>query len=216
MLAQEGVEVVGEATNVGDALAVIEAERPDLVLLDIQLGRETAFDILERTDAPFDVIFVTAYDQYAVRAFEINALDYLLKPVDAQRLRDALARLDADDGEPVQRSETPLEGDDRLFLKVGTRWRFLRVDTIRAIEASGDFTRALLVDGADLLIGKSLREWEAQLPAKLFVRIHRSTIVNVDQVRRVDEWFNRTFQVHVEGISEPYAMSRRYAARLKH
>ncbi|MEZ4416106.1 MAG: LytTR family DNA-binding domain-containing protein [Gemmatimonadota bacterium] len=216
MLGAEGIEVVGQAATVDEAVRIIGAKRPDLVFLDIQLGRESAFDVLEHSDEPFDVIFVTAYDQHAVRAFEVNALDYLLKPVNPERLREALGRLESEEAITGPDALESLAPDDRLFLKVGSKWRFLRIDTIRVIEASGDFTRVRLLDGADLLIGKSLREWEARLPDRLFVRIHRSTIVNLDQVRRIDEWFNRTFQVHMEGIPEPYAMSRRYAARLKH
>jgi two-component system LytT family response regulator len=211
---EPGFSVVGEAANVTDALALIAKERPDLVLLDIQLGHETGFDILERTDATFDLIFVTAYDRHAVRAFEVNAVDYLLKPVNATRLKEALRRLDdPPSGSPA--TEQAWEADDRVFIRIRDRWHFLKISSITAIEAAGDFTTVRVKDGTDILFSKSLREWEARLPGKIFARIHRSTIVNLEFVERVDEWTGQTFQVQVKGVAKPYAMSRRYAARLK-
>lgn len=215
MLAKDpSVVVVGEAADVTEAVAVIEREQPDLLFLDIQLGGATGFDVLERVDIGCDVIFVTAYDQHAVRAFEVNALDYLLKPVNPERLGEALER-------SASRSQTrddplpELDADDHLFVRVKDRWQFLQVNTIRAIEAAGDYTRVRTTEGASFLLHKSLREWEDRLPEKLFVRIHRSTIVNLDQVARVEEWSGQTFRVYLNGIEKPYRMSRRAAARLK-
>jgi len=211
---EPGVTVVGEAEGVDEALAVIARERPDLVFLDIQLGRENGFDVLERSDSDFDVIFVTAYDQHAVRAFEVSAVDYLLKPVHAGRLSEALRKA----GEAADWAATalpPLDAEDRLFVKAGQHWRFLKVDTIKVIESAGDFTTVHTTAGAEILIARPLREWEARLPNRLFSRIHRSTIVNLEWVERVDEWTNQTFQVRMKGMPAPYAMSRRYAARLK-
>jgi two-component system, LytTR family, response regulator len=211
---EPGVTVVGEAESVDEAVAVIGRERPDLVFLDIQLGRESGFDLLERSDGDFDVIFVTAYDQHAVRAFEVSAVDYLLKPVHAGRLAEALRKA----GEPADWSAAelpPLDAEDRLFVKAGPHWQFLRVDTIKVIESAGDFTNVHTTSGEEILISKPLREWEVRLPARLFSRIHRSTIVNLEWVERVEEWSSQTFQVHVKGRPAPYPMSRRYAARLR-
>lgn len=212
MLAREAVKVVGEAASVDEALTVIDEHGPDLVFLDIQLGRETAFDLLERTEADFDVIFVTAYDEHAIRAFQVNALDYLLKPVDPDRLKKALARM-ASGSQPDD--QVPLELEDRLFVKVSNGWRFLKIGNIKVIQAAKDYTRLRLADGAEIHIAKPIREWQDRLPSQAFARIHRSTIVNLEYVLKVDEWFNRTYQVHVEGIEKPFSMSRRNAQRLK-
>ena len=221
MLEAEGVDVVGEADSVATGLHVIKQLEPELVLLDIQLGRETAFDLLDRLDVDCDIIFVTAYDHHAVKAFELNAIDYLLKPVEQDRLREALGRLAAPDkdesSEDPQAAAVPAPylAGDRLFVKASDRWRFLRVDEISVVEAAGDYTRLRLMDGGEVLLSRPVKEWEERLPGDRFVRIHRSTIVNLDHVTKVDEWFNHTFQVHVKGIERPYSMSRRYAARLK-
>jgi len=214
LAAHSQIEVVGESDGIAAALEVMGTVRPDLVFLDIQLGAESGFELFERATVPFDVIFVTAFEEHAVRAFEVNALDYLLKPVHPERLAEALERR-ASNRPPVSPGSATLEADDRLFIRVGDRWRFLKVATIVVIEASGDFSRVLTSDGAGILIGKSLREWEARLPARLFARIHRSTIVNLDHVERVEEWSGQTFHVHVRGLKEPYQMSRRHAGRLK-
>ena len=214
LLAQDpSVVVVGEAASVVDAQAIIEREQPDLVFLDIQLGDETGFTLLERTQVSGEIIFVTAYDEHAVRAFEVNAADYLLKPVHPDRLRDTLRRLD--DGPADRPPETLLDAEDRLFVRVNERWRFLKVATIWSIEAAGDYTRVRTADGEAVLLHKSLQEWESRLPNKQFTRIHRSTIVNLDAVERVEEWSRHTFRVYVKGFTEPYPMSRRYAARLR-
>jgi len=216
MLAKHAsVAVAGEAFSVESAIERIGALRPDLVFLDIQLGDGTGFEVLERIPVTFDVVFVTAYDAHALKAFEVNALDYLLKPVNADRLAAAIHRLDAGSAITAPRDEGALERDDRIFVRANTGWRFLEISTIRLIEAAGDFTRLYVSDGSVFLLGKPLREWEERLPARLFVRIHRSVIVNLAHVLKVDEWSGQTFHVHVKGIDTPFPMSRRYAARLR-
>ncbi len=215
LLAEEGVRVVGTAATVDEAVSCIEEHEPDVVFLDIQLGRESAFDIFDRTRADFTVIFVTAYDQHAVRAFELNALDYLLKPVEPERLRAALGRLSEGPVSDPPVTTERLQPGDRLFVRADNRWRFLKIDDVYAIEASRDYARLRMADGASLLLPRPLRDWEAKLPPSSFVRIHRSTIVNLGFVTDVEEWFNRTYLVHVRGIKKPYTMSRRYASRLK-
>jgi len=214
LAAHPDIQVVGEADNLAAALAIIAADKPDLVFLDIQLGPESGFELFDRAGSSFEVIFVTAFEEHAVRAFEVNALDYLLKPVHPERLADALGRVEGGRAEhPV--GSVLLEPDDRLFIRAGERWRFLKVSSIVVIEACGDFSRVLTSDGAGILLGKPLREWEARLPPRMFARIHRSTIVNLDHVERVEEWSGQTFHVYVRGLTAPYQMSRRHAGRLR-
>jgi len=208
------IQIVGEADSVGLAVELIERERPDVVFLDIQMPGETGFDLLERVDSTFRTIFVTAFDEYAIRAFEVNALDYLLKPVSPARLARSIERL------KVSRVENetafkPLEYDDHLFLSFDNRSRFLKVSEIECILAAGAYSEVMTRGGQKAMVLKSLKEWEDRLPEKHFMRIHRSTIINIECVERMDKWFNYSYQVHLRGITEPFIMSRRYSARLR-
>jgi two-component system LytT family response regulator len=214
LLANErSVEVVGSAGSVEEAKRQITHQQPDLLFLDIQLGRETAFEFLEQVDASFEIIFVTAYDRHALRAFEVSALDYLLKPIATERLQASLARL----GErALPRKPVPgLELNDRLFIKSGARWSFLSIASIRWIASAGDFTELHTAEG-QFLLSTSMREWEARLPVQHFLRIHRSTIVQLDCVESVEEYSPQTFHVFLKGSPKPLPMSRRQAMRLRH
>jgi two-component system LytT family response regulator len=213
MLAEhEMIEVAGEAETVAQAAELIEVKKPDVLFLDIQLPGETGFDLLERISPACKVIFVTAFDAYAIRAFEVNALDYLLKPINPARLAQALERL------MTQAPAAPvraLEYEDRLFIEVDERSRFLKVSDIVVISAMGDYSQIFSSDGQKSLVLKPLKDWEERLPAKHFTRIHRSTIINVEYVERLESWFNRSYRIHLRQMAEPLVMSRRYAARFK-
>lgn len=207
------IAVVGEADSLSEAARLIEEQKPNMVFLDIQLSGENGFDLLERVEQNFQLIFVTAFDAYAIRAFEVNALDYLLKPVNPERLAKAITRL-AEKRE--EKSELrPLEIDDRIFLELGERSIFLKVCDISHINAAGDYSEVFTIDRRKFLIEKPLREWETRLPEKHFLRIHRQTIINLEEVEEIETWFNRTFQVRLKKFTEPLAVSRRYAVKLK-
>ena len=215
MLAEhEIIEVVGEAETVAQATELVHAKQPDVIFLDIQLPGETGFDLLEKMSPACKIIFVTAFDAYAIRAFEVNALDYLLKPINPARLAQAIERLTTHEPALVP-SVRDLEYEDRLFIEVDERSRLLKVSDIIVIAAMGDYSQILSCDGQKSLVLKSLKDWEDRLPAKHFTRIHRSTIVNLEYVERVESWFNRSYRIHIRQIPEPLVMSRRYAARFK-
>jgi two-component system LytT family response regulator len=211
------MEIVGEADSVNQALGLIESGQPQVVFLDIQLGGETGFDLLEKVvSADFKTIFVTAFDAYAIRAFEVNALDYLLKPVNPERLKRAIEKLlDADQSNRAQIAGRPLEYDDRLFLSLGGRSIFLKINSISHVSAAGDYSEVFTTDRQKYLVEKSLREWEERLPEKHFARIHRTAIVNLEFVERVENWFNRSYQIYLQDSRQPMTVSRRYAAKLK-
>jgi len=215
---QDHATVVGEAASVDEAATLIDETPPDVVLLDVQMRGETGFDLLDRIAAPVQVVFVTAYDQYAVRAFEVNALDYLLKPVAPDRLSEALRRVRATDAALPQdnaKSDASFRYDDLFFYEDGRQPRFIRIADIRHVEASGNYTRLHLNDGADALTTTTLSEWTEQLPDSHFVRIHRSTIVNVNHVARIERQPNKTYEVFVDNNESPLSMSRRRAQALK-
>jgi two-component system, LytTR family, response regulator len=209
----EEIAVVGEAENLSEAVDLIEREKPNVVFLDIQLSGENGFDLLGKIGRNFKLIFVTAFDAYAIRAFEVNALDYLLKPVNPERLAKAIERL-AEEND-VKSELRPLEFDDRIFLEIGERSCFLKVCDISHIAAAGDYSEIFTVDKRKFLTEKPLREWDARLPEKFFLRIHRQTIINLEQIEEIETWFNRTFQVRLKNYRATLAVSRRYAVKLK-
>jgi two-component system LytT family response regulator len=209
----EHVHVVGEADSVAEAARLVHATDADVVFLDIQLAGETGMDLLPLMGADVDVVFVTAYDEYTLRAFEVNAVDYLLKPVVPERLATTVRRLVA--AQPAVASRETVAYEDRLLLRLGEERAFVRVRDIMAIEADGDgSTLRLAPQLARKPSGKSLREWEQRLPDRQFVRIHRSTIVNLEYVERLEAWSHASQRVYLRGLSEPLTMSRRFGARL--
>jgi len=212
--AHDNITVVGEADDVPSAVKAIEKLCPDVIFLDIQMPGDSGFDLLDRTEVEARIIFVTAYDEYAIRAFEVNALDYLLKPVNPERLAKALEKLELQEQETVARTRR-LDYSDRLFLMLGRNFKFLKVNSLVQVTAAGDYSEVLTSDGNKGLTLKSMKEWEARLPPQHFVRIHRSTIINMEFVDRVEEWFNYSFRIYLKGIEEPCVISRRYATRLK-
>jgi two-component system LytT family response regulator len=208
------VRVAGEAASVEEAARHLAREQPDVIFLDIQMPGESGFDLFARAPVSSGVIFVTAHDAHALRAFDVNALDYLLKPVAPARLAEALERLRRR-SEPVPTATRRFEPGDFVFLPVDGRSRFLRVSQIVTVAAAGDATAVTTADGLRGRVPRSLKSWEERLPPKLFVRIHREAIVNLQFVERIEEWSNEAFQVHLRGGGPPLTLSRRYAARLK-
>ena len=217
----EQVDIVAEAGSVSDAARLLQTTRADVVFLDIQLAGETGMDLLPLLGVEVDVVFVTAHDEYTLRAFEVNALDYLLKPVVPERLAVTVNRLmgappalSAPTASPTREKVTY---EDRLFLRLGEERAFVRVRDIMAIEADGDASTLRLAPHLTRKPSpKSLREWEQRLPERYFVRIHRSTIVNLEYVERLEPWTQASQHVFLRGVREPLTMSRRYGARLKH
>ena len=163
----ESIRVVGEAEDVSSAIQAIEQHKPDIVFLDVQMPGESGFDLLEKTQFHSNVIFVTAYDEYAIRAFEVNALDYLLKPVNPERLASTIRRLESEEAIDVK-SMRPLEYEDCLFISINNQLKFMKVKTILCINSAGDYSEVVTTDGEKGLTQKSLREWENRLPGNYF------------------------------------------------
>lgn len=211
---QPEIEVVGEAGSLAEAMMGIQQTRPGVIFLDIQLHGETGFSLFDQMNVTQHVVFVTAHDEYAMRAFEVNALDYLLKPVSPERLAETLRRLSEEN--PVGAGEAPiLRYDDRLFVRLGGHPKLLSLSKVVCIRASGDYSEVHVDTGKTALVLRSMKEWEEQLPENHFVRIHRSTIVNVNYIERIDTQYNNTSKVYVKHLPEPLVESRRYRSRLK-
>lgn len=212
LAAHPGVTVLAEAATLRSARALLARPDYDLVFLDIQLIGGCAFDLVPDVRPGARIIFVTAYDAYALRAFEINALDYLLKPVAPVRLAEALGRLAAAAAPADEAAELPpgpaLRLDDTVFLRSGLRARFAPVADISVIAARDNYSEVRLADGAKVFLRKSLNAWEDTLPAAHFMRVHRTQIVNLARVTHYQRDGDEHTRLYVEGATEPVPASR--------
>lgn len=223
---QGDVEVLGEAGNATEAISLLGSLPVDVVFLDIEMPGRNGFELLaDLPVAPREVVFVTAYDQFALRAFSVNALDYLLKPVNPLRLAETLNRLrqrlggtaaenqDAVPAEAQPGNLTQLREDDQFFLRDGDRCWFLPVRSLILIEACGSHARVHLADGKPLL-NRTLASLEARLPPSLFLRANRSQLVNRLHILSIEPWFSGCLKVKLKGDLE-VEFSRRQAQALR-
>lgn len=208
------IEITGEAEDVGGAKILVDKLSPDLIFLDIQMPGKSGFDLLSEFKTEAEIIFVTAYDEYAIKAFEVNAQDYLLKPVNKERLALAIEHLIADDGPPLEYLKK-IDYDDNIFLMINNSYQFVKVGSIIKITAAGNYSEIQTNTKAKGLVLKSMKEWECRLPANNFIRVHRNTIINLEFLDHIEDWFNYSYQVYLRGFEKPIVMSRRYAAKLK-
>ncbi|HEY6129781.1 MAG TPA: response regulator [Candidatus Acidoferrum sp.] len=218
--AHEEVEVVAECKNGLEAVKAVAEHKPDLLFLDVQMPKLTGFDVLELVGPGVPVIFVTAYDEYAMKAFEVHAMDYLLKPVGKDRLATALQRLKSH-----QQEKTPMPAElaasarpagqfaQRLVVKDGTRVTLIPVAKLDYAEAQDDYV-ALASEGKKHLKQQTIASLEASLDPKLFVRIHRSYIVNLERVVRIEP-YGRESRVAILSSGTKLPVSRAGYARLQ-
>ena len=211
----EAVTVAGEAANADAAEAAVHEKNPDLLLLDVQMPGDSGFDLLTRLDAVPHVVFVTAYDEYAIRAFKVNALDYLVKPVEPERLSEAIGtvRDRADNAVPqaVAAEEEPtstLTAEDQVFVKDGERCWFVQLADVRLFEAAGNYTR-LYFDGETPLIHRSLSYLEDRLDPERFFRASRQHILNLTWVDDVTRWSKGKLKATLEDGTEVELSRRR-------
>jgi len=208
------IKVIAEAANVSQAIEVLRTTKPDVIFLDIQMPGATGFELLERAEINSEIIFITAYDQYAIKAFEVNALDYLLKPINKQRLTKTIDRLFSHE-RTTSKNKPNYTYDDVVYVIVNGSVKFIKISRLRCISAEGNYSFIYYDDRNKELVTKTLQEWEEILPKDYFIRIHRSTIVNFEYVDQIKKRPNYTHLVYVHGIEMPFEMSRRYASKLK-
>ena len=214
--AHAAIEIVGEATDGEDAMEKIEALRPELIFLDVQMPGGDGFSLLEKLEPPLPlVIFTTAYDEFAVKAFEFNALDYLLKPVDPNRLVAALEKLRAHPvaGEASAEHRTRLGADDKVFVREGERCWFVPVKNIRLLESEGNYTRVHFDDQKPQLF-RSLTAMEERLDSKQFFRTNRKQVINLSWVDGIEPWFSGGLLVRLKGGLK-VELSRRQAQEFR-
>jgi two-component system LytT family response regulator len=225
LTAHTDVEIVGEAANASDAETQIQALKPDVVFLDIRMPEGSGFDVLERLESTPIVVFTTAYDEYALKAFEVNALDYLLKPIAADRLRTALERvrmrLREKSSEPEQPDTSPqanLQADSRVFLRDGDKCLFVKVADILSIRVEGRYVEVKCYREnravERLLLMRSLESLEERLPPEMFFRASRNELVNLSHITRVEAWFGGAMLATLQDGTK-VEISRRQAQKFK-
>ncbi len=215
------IEVIGEASNTDEAGQLIEELQPDVAFLDIQMPGKTGFEWLEEWDGFLpEIIFTTAFDEYALKAFEVNALDYVLKPIELARLSESIQKLESRFKRTVSAEKTTtashvLGGNDQIFVKDGEKCWFVRLDRVRLCESMGNYVR-LFFDDQKPLVLKSLNSLEERLDPKLFFRCNRKHIVNLNFIDKIEPWFSGGLQVTLKGEkAEKIEISRRQSIRFK-
>ncbi|MDT5156951.1 MAG: two-component system, LytTR family, response regulator [Acidobacteriota bacterium] len=222
------LRVVGECTNGAEAIEAVQSIRPDLILLDVQMPEVGGFAVLEalKDEGLPPVIFITAYDHYAVRAFEFHALDYLLKPFDRERFRAAIDRakrqIRRENGDGLdarilalleQIREQPTRYSERLVVKTGGRVFFLNTDEIDWIEAEGNYV-SIHTGKKAYLLRETITSLEAQLDPKDFVRIHRSAIANINRIKELQPWSHGEYHVILHDGTQ-LTLSRSFREKLQ-
>ena len=211
------IEVIEEATNAKEGIEKIEMLNPDLIFLDIQMPGKTGFDMLQELDRIPQVIFTTAYDEYALKAFEVNALDYLMKPIEPKRLADALQKLiQAEEKELAAQqafSRGLLTENDQVFVKDGERCWFVKLSEVRLFESVGNYAKVYFAGNKPLIL-KSLNALEERLDEKTFFRANRKHIVNLRMIEKIEPYFNGGLILDLQG-GEKVEVSRRQAVKFK-
>jgi len=209
------IEIVGEAMNADEAFNMINELNPDLLFLDIQMPDKTGFQLLETLDAAPLVVFTTAYDEFALKAFEVNALDYLLKPIQAERLAETISKL----AEKERARGGGRNGDkklgltDQVFVKDGDRCWFVSLSNVRLFESGGNYIKVYF-DSNRPMIHKSLNALDEKLDERAFFRASRKHIINLSWVEGIEPWFNGGLMVRLRG-GDKVEVSRRQAAKFK-
>lgn len=214
------IEVLDEASNADEGISKIESYNPDLIFLDIQMPGKTGFDLLTELDRTPHVIFTTAYDDYALKAFEVNALDYLLKPVEPKRLADAIQKLSSlehnnhNHGSYVpSENKSLLTENDQVFVKDGERCWFVKLNEIRLFESVGNYAKVFFGNNKPLIL-KSLNSLEERLDEKIFFRANRKHIVNLRMIDKIEPYFNGGLLLELKG-GEKIEVSRRQTVKFK-
>jgi two-component system LytT family response regulator len=214
------IEVVAEAANAGEGIERIENMNPELIFLDIQMPGKTGFDMLSELDRIPNVIFTTAYDEYALKAFEVNALDYLLKPVEPKRLADAIQKLHMQDEKEIGAmpinpniNRSILSENDQVFVKDGERCWFVKLSEIRLFESVGNYAKVYFGPNKPLIL-KSLNSLEERLDEKTFFRANRKHIINLRLIEKIEPYFNGGLLLELKG-GEKIEVSRRQTVKFK-
>lgn len=207
------IEILGEAENAEVAERMIEELDPDLLFLDINMPGKNGFELLESLEIAPQVIFTTAYDEFAIKSFEFNALDYLLKPIKEDRLAKAISKLELRSSSVPSNSADYLQGDQQVFVKDGEKCWLVKIEDIRSFEVCGNYSRVYF-DQHKPMILRSLNQLEERLDPEHFFRANRQEIINLKKIQKIEPWFNGRLKVWLDDQRE-IEVSRRQAVRFK-
>lgn len=208
----EDFVLIGEAENADDAKILIEKEMPDLIFLDIQMPEKSGFDLLESLENVPNVLFITAYDQYAIQAFEVNALDYLMKPIREERFAKAIQKI-RDTIQQRSSVNRVIAKDRKIFIKDGEKRFFIQLDEIYLIESLEHYTRLFFQD-KKALQRRSLRQWEEILDENIFFRINRTEIINIKYIQAINTTDSGRLEVKLK-TGELLEVSNRQSVKFK-
>jgi two-component system LytT family response regulator len=212
------IEVIGEAANAQEGIEKIESLAPDLIFLDIQMPGKTGFDMLMELEKAPHVIFTTAYDEFALKAFEVNALDYLMKPVEPKRLADALYKLQQAEEKELAAARAGMNRgmlgeNDQVFVKDGEKCWFVKLGEVRLFESVGNYAKVYFGSNKPLIL-KSLNALEDRLDERIFFRANRKHIINMRMIEKVEPYFNGGLLLDLKA-GEKIEVSRRQAVKFK-
>jgi len=208
------IEIIGEYKNTIEAKTAIENDAPDLVFMDIQMPGETGLELLEKIKNPPRTVFVTAYDEYAIKAFELKAYDYLMKPIDPERLAEVYKRLSEENKMPESVVNSgKLHAGEKVLIKDGEKVWFIKVDEIRYFESEGNYVKVHFEKFRPLIL-RSLNSLEDRMDEKIFFRANRKFIINLMHVINIENWFNGGLQIELS-CGTKIEISRRQTIRFK-
>ncbi len=209
----ETIEVIGEAADAIEAKELIEEKKPDLIFLDIQMPGKNGFELLEDLEEVPEVIFTTAYDEYAIKAFDYNALDYLQKPIQKDRLLGAINKVTERKEKVTVSSEDRMTENHQVFVKDGDKCWFVQLSEVRLFEVDGNYTKLYFEENKPM-IPRTLNYLETRLDPQTFFRANRQQIINLKWVERIEPWFSGSIKIYMKG-GHDVDVSRRQTQRFK-
>lgn len=213
------IEVVAEVETVEEAIEAINEHKPDIVFLDVNLVEETSFRLFDEVEVNFAPIFVTAFSEYAVNAFDVEAFDYLVKPVKTERLAQTILRFKEkwvkSSSSENNKDLNKLTYDQQLPIKIDNEIKVFLISSLIYIVAAGDYTQLYITTGEKPLVLKPISKWEEILPSEQFFRIHRSAIININYVEKLEQPLPKKYLIYMKNISEPLNVSRNLSKEIK-
>jgi two-component system LytT family response regulator len=208
------IEIIGEANNADEAIDLIDKLKPQLMFLDIEMPEKNGFDLLEELIETPCVIFTTAYNEFAIKAFEVNALDYILKPIQTQRLREAIGKVKKNLADiVVDRERNILNENDQVFIRDGDKCWFVKLTDIRMIESAGNYAK-IFFETHQPLIHKTLNALDERLSTGIFFRANRQQIINLRYIDKIEPFFNAGFLIYLKDGTK-VEVSRRQSVKFK-
>ncbi len=208
------IEIIGEASNADEGLDLIDKLKPQLIFLDIQMPEKTGFEMLEELIETPAIIFTTAYNEFAIKAFEVNALDYILKPIETTRLREAISKAKKQIAlAEEQKGSQKLADDSQVFIRDGERCWYVKLADIRLIESNGNYAK-IYFDKFQPLIHRTLNALDERLNPTMFFRANRQQIINLNYIEKIEPFFNSGFLFYMKDGSK-VEVSRRQAVKFK-